>query len=79
MSFHLPPEIDSFLDETSTARAAHPSLGLLDKPAIADYTKSIREIPVVEILGLVALNDANDSNPFCLVTEGPAAGTVVHL
>ena len=45
---------------------------------IADSTR-IREIPIAAELGLVVPDDANDSNPYCLITRGPASGMVVHF
>lgn len=35
--------------------------------------------PLAEAMGLVVLNDTDDSNHYCLVTRGPVAGTVVFL
>jgi len=35
--------------------------------------------PLAEAMGLVVLNDTNDSNHYCLVTRGPAAGAVMFV
>ncbi len=44
-----------------------------------DYTEKMRGIPVVDRLGLWTLDDANDSNPFCYITQGPCAGMIIHF
>lgn len=35
--------------------------------------------PLAEAMGLVVLNDTDDSNHYCLVTRGPATGAVVFV
>lgn len=50
---------------------------LLDLNAACEYTKMLIGIPVVERLGLWALNDANDSNPYCYISRGPCSGAVI--
>lgn len=42
-------------------------------------TESMQAISVGKRLGLIVLDDANDSNPYCLITVGVAAGMVVHF
>lgn len=45
----------------------------------AKYTQSLIGLPLGEHFGLFALDDAEDSNPFCYVSRGPCAGAVLHL
>lgn len=45
-----------------------------------EYSKAIhRSAIIAQELGLFALNDAEDSNPYCYVAHGPCAGAVLHL
>jgi hypothetical protein len=44
-----------------------------------DYTQKMRGISVVDRLGLWVLDDANDSNPFAYISNGPCAGMVIHF
>jgi hypothetical protein len=59
-----------------------PELGISILP-LADaikYTRAIHErILLGKPMGLFVLDDANDSNPFCYVTRGPAKGCILHL
>lgn len=44
------------------------------------YTRAIRDNSYLgSPMGLFALDDANDSNPFCYITSGPAKGCILHL
>lgn len=44
------------------------------------YTKAIHDRTLLgRSMGLFALDDANDSNPFCYVTRGPLRGCILHL
>jgi len=52
---------------------------LLDLNAACEYTKALIGIPVVERLGLWALNEANDSNPYCYISKGPCSGAVIFF
>ncbi|GMR24247.1 MAG: hypothetical protein BMS9Abin37_2767 [Acidobacteriota bacterium] len=45
----------------------------------AQMTSAMQNFAVSRELGLIVLDDANDSNPYCLITEGPAQGMVVHF
>jgi hypothetical protein len=37
------------------------------------------QAPLAEEMGLVVLNDTHDSNHYCVITRGPAAGAVVFV
>ncbi|MEZ5387136.1 MAG: hypothetical protein R3F13_16635 [Prosthecobacter sp.] len=45
-----------------------------------EYSQAIHKRTIIgKSLGLFALDDAGDSNPYCYVTHGPCAGAVLHL
>jgi hypothetical protein len=53
---------------------------ILDLGDAIKYTRAIQEHTLLGIpMGLFVLVDANDSNPFCYVTRGPARGCILHL
>jgi hypothetical protein len=52
-------------------------LALLDA---IKYTRAIHENTLLgKPMVLFVLDDANDSNPFCYITLGPAKGSILHL
>src|SRR5215471_4511401 len=60
----------------------NPQLGIKILPLTdaIKYTRAIHEGTLLgKPLGLSVLDDANDSNPFCYVTGGPAKGCILHL
>lgn len=44
-----------------------------------DYTQALARWWVPDELGLWALNDANDSNPYGYITKGPCKGAILHF
>lgn len=45
-----------------------------------EYTQAIHKVSLyAEPMGLFALDDAEDSNPYCYMSRGPCAGAVMHL
>ena len=75
----LPKEVVEFL--SAAARVRTPALRINPlslEQCIAESTR-FREIPIVAELGLIVLDEADDSNPYCLITRGPASGMVVHF
>jgi hypothetical protein len=75
----LPEEVVAFLTDADAFRDPARRINPLSPRESADQTERCRGIPVVDALGLVVLDDANDSNPYCFVSRGPARGMVVHL
>ena len=75
----LPDEVLAFLRDAGPLRDRRLRINPLTAEQCAVRTEALREIPVVAALGLIALDDADDSNPFCLITSGPASGMVVHF
>jgi len=66
----------------SSALPANQRLGIkiLELPDAIKYTRAIQERTLLgNPMGLFALDDANDSNPFCYITRGPARGCILHL
>lgn len=66
----------------SSPLLVNPDLGIkiLPLPDAIKYTRAIHEGTLLgKGMGLFVLDDANDSNPFCYVTRGPAKGCILHL
>jgi hypothetical protein len=66
----------------SSPLPVNPALGIkvLPLPEAIRYTRAIHEGTLLgKPMGLFVLDDANDSNPFCYVTRGPANGCILHL
>src|SRR4051812_18459367 len=66
-SRHLPadPKLDIKILELADA--------IKQTQGIHDY------VLIGKSMGLFVLDDANDSNPYCYVTRGPARGCILHL
>jgi hypothetical protein len=59
-----------------------PSLSIHILPLVQalEYTNGIQHNAILgEPFGLIALEDANNSNPYCYVTKGPTRGCVMYL
>jgi len=74
-----PDEVRAFLREARSLR----NLDLCINPLTLDesrrYSMDLQSTPVGHALGLIALDDANDSNPYCYISRGIAQGMVVHF
>jgi hypothetical protein len=74
-----PDEVFTFFREAVGLR----DHGLRIYPLTVDesrtYSAAIQKSDVGTALGLVALDNANDSNPYCLICRGVARGMVVHF
>ena len=75
----LPSEVLAFLSRRSDLNSPELMINVLDVDTSAEMTSAMRSIGVGRHLGLVVLVDANDSNPYCYITGGVAAGMVVHF
>ena len=75
----LPEDVLAFLRDAEMFRDERLGISPLTVDLCTLQTKQLREIDVPAELGLIVLDDANDSNPHCLITSGPAAGMVVHF
>jgi hypothetical protein len=56
-----------------------PFCPLTPEMAVRATTQLWAQAPLAEAMGLVVLNDTNDSDRYCAVTRGAAAGAVVFL
>jgi hypothetical protein len=75
----LPSEIVSFLSRRNEFNTPDLMINVLDSATSAKMTAGMQGMSVGKHLGLVVLDDANDSNPYCYITGGIAAGMVVHF
>jgi len=75
----IPNEVLSFLSDADEFRDADLRINPLTATECATQSAAMQEIDVVRTLGLIVLDDADDSNPYCYVSKGPAQGTVVHF
>lgn len=74
---HCPEGLASFYTSDQPDADIKKRAHFLDLDAACEYTKMLIGIPVAGRLGLWALNDANDSNPYCYISKGPCAGAVM--
>ena len=75
----LPKDVVEFLSAAASVRTPALRINPLSLQQCIAASTRFREIPVAAELGLVVLDDADDSNPYCLITRGPASGMVVHF
>lgn len=75
----LPPEVLEFLDRAAEFNSEELCINVLDRAESVRQTALLRDMEVAALMGLVQLDDANDSNPYCCITRGPAAGMVIHF
>jgi len=75
----LPDDVLAFLREAEALRDPGLRINPLSVDQCVLQTERCREIPIAAELELIVLDDAGDSNPYCLITRGPAAGMVVHF
>jgi hypothetical protein len=76
---NLPHEVLAFLGHADLLRDEALGINPLTVRQCLHRTLELQEIDVAAELGLVVLDDANDSNPHCLITAGLAAGMIVHF
>jgi hypothetical protein len=75
----VPPEVREFLGRRLDLNAASLQINVLDEQGCAEYSAALRATSVGACLGLVALDNAEYSNPYCLITKGVASGMVIHF
>jgi hypothetical protein len=75
----LPKDVIEFLSAAASVRTPALRINPLSLEQCIAHSTRFREMPIAAALGLVVLDDANDSNPHCLITRGPASGMVVHF
>jgi len=74
-----PGEVREFLRNRDKLNEPALQINILSEAASAKYTAAMRAMSVGDRLGLIVLDDANDSNPYCYIANGPASGMIVHF
>lgn len=74
-----PAELLAFLDQAASLQSEPLGIAVLGRDACRDYSRDVRGTALGEALGLIALEDANNSRPHCYVAQGPAAGMVLQF
>lgn len=69
-----PAELLVFLDQAASLQSETLGIAMLGRAACREYSRAVRGTALGEALGLVALEDANNSLPYCYVVRGPSAG-----
>jgi hypothetical protein len=75
----LPDEVIEFLKIRNEVNSADLGINILSEKDCLLASSHLRSIRLARHLGLYVLDDANDSNPFCYITQGIAAGMVIHF
>jgi hypothetical protein len=74
----VPEEVRAFFQRAESAHTQTIGILPLDVERCGIYSAQIRGFdPAFEALGLIALDDSNNSNPYCYITAGPATGMVM--
>lgn len=74
-----PSELVAYFDAAQFRVRPDSRINCLRLDIAAKYTAALLRGGLGSQLGLFALDDAEDSNPFCYVSRGPCAGAVFHL
>jgi hypothetical protein len=75
----IPDEVRAFLKAADALRDQGLRINPLSEAESAAQSALMQEIDVARKLGLIVLDDAGDSNPYCFIGEGPARRMVVHF
>jgi len=76
--FSIPSEVADFLSEAQHLNNEPLGINILTAEKSRAYSEALRQFTATAELGLVTLDDANDSNPYCYISNGPLAGMVLH-
>lgn len=76
---NLPAEVLRLLRLRDELNAPDLMINVLDEDACLRRSQDLQSMSVGRRLALYALDDANDSNPYCYIGAGVAAGMVVHF
>lgn len=76
---NLPAEVLRLLRLRDELNAPDLMINVLDEDACVRWSQDLQSTSVGRRLALYALDDANDSNPYCYIGAGVAAGMVVHF
>lgn len=75
----LPESMREFLFCCNGLRNATAQFEFTSSESILSLTAAFEAWPFFRDLGLLLAMDANDSNPLCVVSQGPLAGMVAHV
>ena len=75
----LPPEVLDLQSRRAELNSQEHLIQVYSAAECQSYTRALRTFDDGRLFGLVALGNANDSNPYCLITRGVAAGMVMHF
>jgi hypothetical protein len=75
----LPPEVLDLQSRRAELSSQEHRVQVYSTAESQSYTRALRTFDDGRLFGLVALGNANDSNPYCLITRGVAAGMVMHF
>jgi hypothetical protein len=75
----IPEVVAAFLREVELLRTPELHINPLSPEEAAQQSTDLAKTSIFgELLGLIVLDDANDSNPYCYISRGLGAGMVVH-
>jgi hypothetical protein len=75
----IPPDVLDFFARAEELSSPSLAINPLAEDRARTYTTAIRQLAIGDAFGLIALDDANDSNPYCYMSGGPAEGMILHL
>lgn len=75
----IPNEILEFWSLVRPLNNAENGMNFLLPEASLSYAVALSEIEIFKSLGLIPLEDSNNSNPVCFISNGPASGMVMLL
>jgi hypothetical protein len=79
LGMHIPDVVASFLLEVEALRTPELGINPLSPEEASQRSDGMAETSTFgELLGLIVLDDANDSNPYCYISRGLGAGMVLH-
>lgn len=73
------PELSEYFADAIQMRDPELRIYALNTDESRQVTQALSEFDVGEALGLIALDNANDSNPYCYISKGLAQGMILHL
>jgi len=74
-----PEDLVDFYNNRLQNKYSNSEFNILRLEKALEYSGNLKGIPIVDRLGLWAINDENDSNPFCYITKGPCSGAVIYF
>jgi hypothetical protein len=75
---HIPDVVAAFLLEVEGLRTPELSINPLSPEEASRQSDGMATSIFGELLGLIVLDDASDSNPYCYISRGLGTGMVLH-